>query len=100
MMANSLVFGKGSTRKKVTPSRGLSWYLKWAGTICILLGAACTSFEIIPLNLILSGTGCLFWLVVGVLWWDRALILLNVIVASIYFVGLIRHFVLITGQLH
>ena len=89
-----------SVAAKAIYARGLSWYLKWAGTICILLGAACTSFEIIPLNLILSGTGCLFWLVVGVLWWDRALILLNIIVSSIYFIGLIRYFVLITEQLH
>ena len=89
-----------SVAVKAIHARGLSWYLKWAGTICILSGAACTSFEIIPLNLILSGTGCLFWLVVGVLWWDRALILLNIIVSSIYFIGLIRHFILIAEQLH
>ena len=88
-----------SVAVKAIHARSLSWYLMWAGTICILSGAACTCFEIIPLNIILSGTGWLFWLVVGVLWWDRALILLNIIVSSIYFIGLIRYFVLITEQL-
>ena len=90
--ANSPVFGEAGTRKKVTPSRGLSWYLKWAGTIALLVGAACTSFEIVPLNLFLSSIGCLFWLIVGILWLDRALIVLNIIVGSIYFIGLIRYF--------
>ena len=90
--ANSPVFGEAGTRKKVTPSRGLSWYLKWAGTIALLVGAACTSFEIVPLNLFLSSIGCLFWLIVGILWLDRALIVLNTIVGCIYFIGLMRYF--------
>ena len=78
-------------RDKVTPSQGLSWYLKWAGTFCILFGAACTAWNIIPLNLILSTLGGALWLTVGILWSDRSLILLNFFVGGIYFIGLMRH---------
>tara|TARA_R110000824_G_scaffold199396_2_gene383345 strand:- start:524 stop:799 length:276 start_codon:yes stop_codon:yes gene_type:complete len=79
-------------RDKVTPSHGLSWYLKWAGTFCILFGAACTSWNIVPLNLILSTSGGVLWFIVGILWSDKSLILLNLCVGSIYFIGLIRYF--------
>jgi len=78
--------------KKVTPSHGLSWYLKWAGTICILVGAACTALDIVPINLFLSTLGGVFWLVVGILWWDKSLILLNICVGSIYFAGFVRYY--------
>ena len=79
-------------RDKVTPSQGLSWYLKWAGSFCILFGAACTAFNIVPLNLMLSTLGGVLWFIVGILWWDKSLILLNLCVGSIYFVGLVRHY--------
>ena len=78
-------------RDKITPAHGLSWYLKWAGTFCILFGATCTDWNIIPLNLILSTLGGALWLTVGVLWSDRSLILLNFFVGGIYFIGLVRH---------
>jgi len=80
------------TRDKVTPSQGLSWYLKWAGTFCILFGAGCTAWNIIPLNLILSTAGGVFWFMVGILWLDRSLILLNFCVGLIYFAGLLRYY--------
>ena len=77
---------------KVTPSHGLSWYLKWAGTISLLVGAACTSLDIVPINLFLSTLGGVFWLVVGILCWDKSLILLNICVGSIYFAGFVRYY--------
>jgi len=78
--------------KKVTPKGDLSWYLKWCGTWCLLTGAFCTAFNIIPLKLILSTSGGVLWLVVGFLWADRSLILLNLAVGSIYFVGLLKYY--------
>lgn len=84
--------GMFKRRTKVTPSTGLSWYLKWAGTICILTGAACTSLELFPLNLILSTSGGVFWFVVGIIWLDRSLMLLNFCVGLIYFAGLLRYY--------
>lgn len=78
--------------KKVTPTGDLSWYLKWCGTGCILVGAACTAFNIIPINLVLSTLGGVFWLIVGFLWADRSLILLNAAVGSIYFIGLVKYY--------
>jgi hypothetical protein len=40
----------------------------------------------------LSLTGCLGWLVVSVIWRDRALIVLNVIASFILASGLLNHF--------
>ena len=76
----------------LTPSNGLSWYLKWAGTVCILVGAGCTAFNIMPINLYLSALGGVFWFIVGILWWDKSLMLLNLCVGFIYLAGLVRYY--------
>ena len=81
-----------STRvfKKITPKYDLSWYIKWSSSIILLLAMALTSvsgFE--PLNLILHLIGVTGWLIVGMLWHDRALILLNSIAALIFVTGIL-----------
>ena len=83
-----------STRvfKKITPKYDLSWYIKWSSSIILLLAMALTSvsgFE--PLNLILHLIGVTGWLIVGMLWLDRALILLNSIAAFIFVTGILNY---------
>ena len=78
--------------RKVTPSHGASWYLKWIATIIILLGAVLNSLEIAPMNFYFMLTGTALWFIVGMLWFDRALITLNAVIYVIYFIGIVLHY--------
>ena len=79
-------------RPKVTPGHGPSWYLKWVATIVLLIGASFNSLEIIPVNFYFMLTGTALWFIVGMLWFDRAIITLNAVIFGIYFIGIILHY--------
>ena len=83
-----------STRvfKKVTPKGDLSWYIKWVSSVFIIIGMALTSANIFPMNIIIHGIGVTGWLVVGMLWHDRALIFLNAVAILVYATGLLNHY--------
>ena len=80
--------------KSATPKQDLSWYVKWIASVILLCAFAFRStqqFPFIDLCLSLVGvSGCLW---VGLLWKDRALVLLNGIAVFILLSGLISHFV-------
>ena len=86
--------------KSATPKQDLSWYVKWISSFFVLSAvmmrsATGDSPEVIA-NLrladqILSLIGCAGWTVVGFLWKDRALIVLNAIIVFALLTGLMRH---------
>ena len=64
--------------KSATPKQDLSWYVKWTASAILIAGFAVRSTQMYPfLDLCLSLVGVSGWLWVGLLWKDRALILLN-----------------------
>ncbi len=77
---------------KVTPSHGGSWYIKWIATITIVVGAVLNSLELSPANFYFMLTGTGLWFIVGMLWFDRALITLNAVIFVIHFIGLVLHY--------
>jgi hypothetical protein len=83
-----------STRvyKKITPKGDLSWYIKWVSSVFIIDGMALTSANIFPVNIIVHGIGVTGWLIVGMLWHDRALIFLNAVAIFVYASGLLNHY--------
>ena len=83
-----------STRvfKKSKPKGDLSWYIKWVSSIFIIIGMALTSANLFPINIIIHGIGVTGWLVVGMLWHDRALIFLNAVAIFVYATGLFNHY--------
>jgi len=83
-----------STRvfKKVTPRYDLSWYIKWASSITLIFAMMFTAIEAMPINLFIANIGFIGWLVVGMLWHDRALIVLNSISLAIYTLGIINYY--------
>ena len=83
-----------STRvfKKVTPKGDLSWYIKWVSSVFIIIGMALTSANIFPVNIIVHGIGVTGWLIVGMLWHDRALIFLNAVAIFVYASCLLNHY--------
>ena len=78
--------------KKITPIHDLSWYIKWVATAIIIVGACLNSFELQPYSHIVMCVGAGLWLVVGILWYDRALIVVNSAIMAIYLAGLVMFF--------
>ena len=66
--------------KSATPKGDISWYIKWLGSILILIAMSMRGAEgmlYTDLSISILGIGC--WLVVGILWRDRAIIMINAI---------------------
>ena len=71
---------------KVTHAHGLSWYLTWLASIVLVHAMAFTALDMYPYNMYLQSVGVLGWFFVGMLWHDRALIVLNAI--GLVFLGM------------
>lgn len=85
-----------STRvfKKITPKYDLSWYVKWVSSVLILLAVSSRAAGGLHMwDLGFSLVGTIGWLWVGILWHDRALIVLNAIAVGIFIAGLIGAYV-------
>ncbi len=83
----SEIFGE-----KVTPLHDTSWYTKWAATILVLIGLAVrASGYNTTLDLMLSFHGTIGWVIVGFMWQDRALIILNGVASCLILITLIKH---------
>ena len=64
--------------KSATPKYTLDWYIKWVSSIFILLAMSMRGIENLQVyDLSLSIIGLVGWLVVAIVWNDRALIVLN-----------------------
>ena len=64
--------------KSATPKYTLDWYLKWVASAFVLGAMSIRGVEGLQLTeLVLSVSGISLWLVVSILWNDRALIMLN-----------------------
>jgi hypothetical protein len=76
---------------KVTPLHDLSWWIKWAASICILLAVLTRTAGVNHyLDIWLSFSGTFGWLLVGYLWHDRALIVLNTTLTGLHAIILIK----------
>lgn len=65
--------------------------LKWFGSILLLIGLCFTSFNIFPLNLYFMLIGSAVWVIVGYIWKDGSIILLNVVGFAITILGLTNY---------
>ena len=64
--------------KSSTPKNDLSWYIKWTASAFILASMTMRGKEaLVDYDITLSLIGVTGWFIVGFLWNDRALILLN-----------------------
>jgi hypothetical protein len=69
--------------------KALDTNLKWLATAVLVVATVLTSFNIYPLGPILYLLGGLLWLVVSIMWKDSALIVTNLVLASVNAIGLI-----------
>lgn len=65
--------------------------IKWLGTILCLLGIALTSFNIYPLNIILSFIGSGLWTWAGFIQRDPPLFLVEFVAVVLYLSGIITY---------
>ena len=79
--------------KKVTPRYDLSWYIKWAASVFLLICMSLVGmggYE--PWNMVMSLIGVVGWMAVGMLWHDGALIILNGIAIFIWASGILKFY--------
>ena len=68
----------------------VDWYVKWTATVFILIGMALrTTQEYVFIDITVSLIGAIGWMVVGIMWKDKALILLNAVATTILLYGFI-----------
>jgi hypothetical protein len=79
--------------KKQTPYKTKDWYLKWVSSIILITGMLFTANNIYPLNLFISIAGIIGWILIGLIWNDRAIILINAIGLTIYINGILSYYV-------
>ena len=78
---------------KMTPYKTKDWYIKWGASIVLIVGIILTSNNIYPLNLYFDIVGLTGWFIVGMIWNDRALIVINVVSLAILTNGLVTYYV-------
>ena len=77
--------------KSATPKQTLDWYIKWIASIILLIAMSVRSNPDLTIyDQSLSLIGCLGWLIVALIWKDRALIILNSTAAIILATGIIN----------
>ena len=75
--------------EKVTPIKTWDWYVKWIASIVLIMGLLLRSAMIQPLDLYITLLGSIGWTYVGLLWHDRAIIVINVVASTILIGGIL-----------
>ena len=71
-------------------TKTLDWYIKWIATVFVLIGMSLrTTQEHMFADITVSMIGAAGWMVVGIMWKDKALILLNAVATVILLYGFI-----------
>ena len=76
-----------------TPQYTLDWYIKWFSSVVLMIGMLLTSNNIYPVNLYFHFVGIAGWMIVGMLWNDRALMVINSFALATIATSLFRIFI-------
>lgn len=69
----------------------LSWFVKWSSSFILLGAMVLRGAQQYPfVDLCMSFVGCAGWLWVGIMWKDRALIMLNTAAVAILGIGIVN----------
>lgn len=66
------------------------FWFEWIATAILITGVYQSSFNIFPSYLWFSFVGNLCWMVLGIVWKKWSLFVVELIIVSIYFVGLVE----------
>ena len=87
---NILLEPGGIAEHSQSKYRPIEWYIKWLATIFVLTGMALrTTQEHMFADIVVSLLGAIGWLIVAIVWKDRALTLLNAVATTILLYGFI-----------
>jgi len=70
---------------------GIDWYIKWFASRVLIIGAATTAMDMYPYNMYFQFTGITGWLIVGWIWKDWSLIVVNTVGSLILLAGIIHY---------
>ena len=79
----------------ITPKGDITWYIKWIASIITLIAVSVRSMglpDLYWIDMVGSWIGAFGWFLVGFMWKDRALIILNGVMSVILFSGLLKLF--------
>ena len=79
--------------KKITPGHGPTWYIKWTASIILLVGMVLTALDLTPINLGFHLVGVTGWFVVGYMWHDRAMMVVNSVAIFVFVFGILTWYV-------
>ena len=80
--------------KSATPKGDMSWYVKWISSFIIICAMSIRGMEGLQfIDLILSIIGVAGWLWVGLIWKDRALIILNAVGLFLLFKNILTYII-------
>ena len=71
-----------------TQKEKLAFYIKWVASIVQIAGYTTRAFGMTPWNVYLFVVGLIGWFIVGVLWNDRAIMLIHIVALSVMVVGI------------
>ena len=74
---------------RVRDREAATFSLKWAASLVQIAGYSTTAFGVAPLNVYLFLAGLVGWFAVGVLWNDRAIMLIHAIALAAMVTGLL-----------
>ena len=74
--------------------KALDTNLKWLATAVLVAATALTSLNVYPLGPILYLLGGILWLIVSIMWKEPALIVTNLVLASVNALGLIYNLII------
>ena len=73
------VFNDKLSNMKTFATMDKTFVIKWTASIIQIGGYAATGFGFMPLNIYLFLAGLIGWFIVGVLWKDRAIMLIHLV---------------------
>ncbi len=62
--------------------------LKWVASVIQIMGYSATAFGMTPLNIYLFLVGLVGWFIVGLMWNDRAIMLIHIVALAAMVIGL------------
>ena len=77
--------------KTVTPLHTTDWYIKWVSSIVLIIGMVLTANNLFPWNVLIQAIGIAGWLIVSIMWNDRALMIVNAVGVAILLNGFVGH---------
>ena len=82
---------KTTTKTPPKSNHPFSWWVKWIASVILIVAMIFTANNIYPYNLFLHFVGLGGWLIVAIVWNDRALIVINAVALAIFANGMVAY---------